>query len=181
MATAAETQARSALPELSAPTAGIRHSTARRRGIPRPRPPETADEPFADEVVQNLVRALVRRVSELVGPDRDGRRPLLDCRELGLRCLLVPVAAPAHEALSPRENEIARMVGLGYTNRAIASVLDISLYTVSAHMRRIFTKLGVGTRAAMVAVLSENPDLCLVPEGDRPGPRDTAAHSPVSA
>ena len=74
----------------------------------------------------------------------------------------------AHDLLSPREHEIARMVGQGYTNRAIARVLDISLYTVSAHMRRIFTKLGVGTRAAMVAALSGQDSLAEAADGGVP-------------
>ena len=34
---------------------------------------------------------------------------------------------------------------------AVASALDISLWTVSTHMRRIFAKLGVNSRAEMVA------------------------------
>lgn len=119
---------------------------------------ERSNDPADDEIVQNLVRALTRRVSELVGPEQEGRGPLLDCVELGRRCLLLPANPQGHEALSPRENEIAGMVGLGYTNRAIATELKISLYTVSAHMRRIFTKLGVGTRAAMVAALAEHPE-----------------------
>lgn len=120
---------------------------------------------LGDEVVQDLVRALVRRVSTLAEPQRAGHgSPLLDCTELGLRCLLIPIGADGHESLSPRENEIARMVARGHTNRAIASMLDISLYTVSAHMRRIFTKLGVSTRAEMIAVLSDNPQLRLMPK-----------------
>ena len=57
---------------------------------------------------------------------------------------------PRH-ALSPREVQIARLVADGATNRAIASSLDISLWTVSTHMRRIFAKLDVGSRAEMVA------------------------------
>ncbi len=55
--------------------------------------------------------------------------------------------------LSPRELEIARMVAKGYANKSIASVLDISSWTVSSHLRRIYTKLGVTSRAAMVARL----------------------------
>lgn len=116
-------------------------------------------DPSSDELVQHLVRALVRRVAEINGQSRVPRRPLMDIAELGVRCVLLPITPPVAALLSPREAEIARMVGLGYTNRAIATVLDISLYTVSAHMRRIFTKLDVGSRAAMVAALSNNPDL----------------------
>ncbi|TFV60434.1 LuxR family transcriptional regulator [Mycobacterium sp. PS03-16] len=61
--------------------------------------------------------------------------------------------------LSPRELEIARMVAKGLTNKSIARVLDISLWTVSTHLRRVFTKLGVGTRAAMVARLLEEDSI----------------------
>jgi RNA polymerase sigma factor (sigma-70 family) len=61
---------------------------------------------------------------------------------------------PTVSALTPREREIARMVGDGFTNKEIASVLEISSWTVSTHLRRIFGKLDVGTRAAMVARLS---------------------------
>ncbi|GAB3729414.1 hypothetical protein GCM10027598_50780 [Amycolatopsis oliviviridis] len=82
------------------------------------------------------------------------RKSLLDVTEHGVRCLLVPVTPEPHDLLSPREHEVARMVGRGYTNKQIAGVLEISLNTVSAHMRRIFTKLGVGSRAAMVAALN---------------------------
>jgi DNA-binding CsgD family transcriptional regulator len=45
------------------------------------------------------------------------------------------------------------MVAKGYANKTIAAVLDISCWTVSTHLRRIFAKLGVGSRAAMVAQL----------------------------
>jgi len=55
--------------------------------------------------------------------------------------------------LSPREFEIARMVAKGYANKSIATVLDISSWTVSSHLRRIYVKLGVTSRAAMVARL----------------------------
>jgi hypothetical protein len=43
------------------------------------------------------------------------------------------------------------MIAEGYPNKTIAAVLDISSWTVGTHLRRVFAKLGVGTRAAMVA------------------------------
>jgi DNA-binding CsgD family transcriptional regulator len=53
--------------------------------------------------------------------------------------------------LSPREQEIARLVARGLPNKTIAAILDISPWTVSTHLRRIFTRLGVSSRAEMVA------------------------------
>ncbi|HEX6345965.1 helix-turn-helix transcriptional regulator [Umezawaea sp.] len=105
-----------------------------------------------DERVRTLLRALVRRVHEL-GP-LEGGAPVLDVQELGVRCVLTPADRGDGAVLSPREREVARMVGLGFTNKMIAAALGISLYTVSTHLRRIFAKLDVPTRAAMVAVLA---------------------------
>jgi DNA-binding CsgD family transcriptional regulator len=68
-----------------------------------------------------------------------------------VRCVLVVSPQVPRHTLSPRELQIARLVAEGATNRAIASALDISLWTVSTHMRRIFAKLGVCSRAEMVA------------------------------
>ena len=53
--------------------------------------------------------------------------------------------------LSPREREVARRVASGLPNKAIAYDLQISAWTVATYMRRIFTKLGVSSRAEMVA------------------------------
>lgn len=47
------------------------------------------------------------------------------------------------------------MVAKGHPNKVIADVLNISSWTVCTHLRRIFAKLGVGSRAAMVAQLLE--------------------------
>jgi DNA-binding CsgD family transcriptional regulator len=54
-------------------------------------------------------------------------------------------------SFSPRESEIARMVAKGYPNKTIAAVLEISSWTVCTHLRRMFAKLRVSSRAAMVA------------------------------
>lgn len=57
--------------------------------------------------------------------------------------------------LSPREIEIVRLVARDRTNKEISRVLGISVWTVGTHMRRVFAKLGVHSRAAMVAVAME--------------------------
>jgi LuxR family maltose regulon positive regulatory protein len=53
--------------------------------------------------------------------------------------------------LSPREQEIVRLVSTGHPNKTIAHKLAISQHTVNTHVRRIFGKLGVNSRAEMVA------------------------------
>jgi DNA-binding CsgD family transcriptional regulator len=80
---------------------------------------------------------------------------LVDIEVDGCRYLLIRMAPPDHGPirLSPREHEIVRMVAKGHPNKVIADVLNISSWTVCTHLRRIFAKLGVGSRAAMVAQL----------------------------
>jgi DNA-binding CsgD family transcriptional regulator len=52
--------------------------------------------------------------------------------------------------LTERELQIIQLVAKGHANKQIADRLHISEWTVSTHLRRIFTKLGVDSRAAMV-------------------------------
>jgi DNA-binding CsgD family transcriptional regulator len=63
--------------------------------------------------------------------------------------------SPEPVKLSAREREIARLISSGHTNKTVAAVLEISLWTVDTHIRRIFAKLGVRSRSAMVAQLAE--------------------------
>jgi DNA-binding CsgD family transcriptional regulator len=90
----------------------------------------------------------------------DGRaseQVLFDIDVDGHRYLLIKTAPVERCALSlsPREREIVRMVALGRQNKVIASVLNISSWTVCTHLRRIFAKLGVTSRAAMVAKVAD--------------------------
>jgi DNA-binding CsgD family transcriptional regulator len=76
-----------------------------------------------------------------------------------VRCVLIVGIPDDNRGLSPREMQIARLVADGATNRAMATMLGISLWTVSTHLRRIFAKLGVSSRAEMVATLFGEPHL----------------------
>ncbi|MEV6239707.1 AAA family ATPase [Lentzea sp. NPDC051838] len=49
--------------------------------------------------------------------------------------------------LSPREQEVARLLAAGHTNRKIADVLFLSPRTVEQHAARVLRKLGVSSRA----------------------------------
>lgn len=54
------------------------------------------------------------------------------------------------ELLTTRELQVASLVAQGYSNKQVAKQLRLSVWTVSTHLRRIFMKLGVDSRAAMV-------------------------------
>ncbi len=113
--------------------------------------------------ITQLVRLLIELVDEESTPESTpkqkmcGEEIILDTQVDGFRYLLVrlPESEQPHIRLSPREQEIVRMVALGHPNKVIADVLNISPWTVCTHLRRIFAKLGVGSRAAMVAHLLE--------------------------
>jgi|HubBroStandDraft_6_1064221.scaffolds.fasta_scaffold402235_1 DNA-binding CsgD family transcriptional regulator len=113
--------------------------------------------------IGELVREIVGQVENSEDPtggprlDGDHEEILIDTHIDGARYLLVrlPEARPLLISLSPREQEIVRMVAKGYPNKTIAGVLNISAWTVCTHLRRTFAKLGVTSRAAMVARLME--------------------------
>ena len=88
---------------------------------------------------------------------RPSEQVLFDIDVDGNRYVLIKTVPVERSALSlsPREREIVRMVALGRQNKVIASVLNISSWTVCTHLRRIFAKLGVTSRAAMVAKVAD--------------------------
>lgn len=123
-------------------------------------PPSESPRIGVSEVLRTLTGLI-----EIVGRER-GAEPsvgnpteevLVDTEVDGSRYLLVRMrrAGSCRIQLSPREQEIVRMVAKGHPNKVIADVLNISCWTVCTHLRRIFAKLGVGSRAAMVAQLLE--------------------------
>jgi len=57
--------------------------------------------------------------------------------------------------LSPREQAIANLVARGFSNKSIAKELQISPWTVATYLRRIFEKLNVNSRTAMIARILE--------------------------
>jgi two-component system, NarL family, nitrate/nitrite response regulator NarL len=134
-------------------TMGTRSATNGRDASP--------DDTILDEI-NDLMRQLVGRVDPGESGLQLGQLPrseeiVFDADVDGVRYLLVRLPKPtrAPVSLSPREHEIVRMVAQGYPNKMVAGVLSISSWTVCTHLRRIFAKLGVTSRAAMVARLME--------------------------
>ena len=61
------------------------------------------------------------------------------------------VRSDSDEVLSSREIEVLRLIAAGLTNREIAGRLFLSLYTVKAHARSIYDKVGAHSRTQAVA------------------------------
>ncbi len=54
------------------------------------------------------------------------------------------------DPLTARELEIARLVAKGFSNKEVGQLLDISHWTVAAHLKATFLKLGIRRRAELV-------------------------------
>lgn len=52
-------------------------------------------------------------------------------------------AEDSYELLTPREREILQMIAEGKTNKEVANILGLSLYTVETHRTHILQKLGL--------------------------------------
>ena len=57
-------------------------------------------------------------------------------------------------ALSKREDEIARLVASGLSNREVAQRLSLSRHTVKNYLFRVYEKLGISTRIELVLYIS---------------------------
>ncbi|MCD6033554.1 MAG: transcriptional regulator, LuxR family [Thermomicrobiales bacterium] len=69
---------------------------------------------------------------------------------------LVPPPNTHGISLTPREDDILRLLVAGQTDPAIAAALFISVRTVEHHVARIFAKLGVHTRTAAATAALAN-------------------------
>ena len=59
------------------------------------------------------------------------------------------------QAISPREQQVAALVCLNYTNRQIAGRLGISQETVKTHVRNLLIKFGLRTKVELRQFLAD--------------------------
>jgi DNA-binding NarL/FixJ family response regulator len=113
---------------------------------------------------QHYVRAALAAGAHAYLGKRTGSTELLAAirrlhagESLGGGCALT--AEPDSDAmtLSAREREIMQCVIQGETSRQIADALGITKSSVDTYRARIFRKLGVDNRAALVALASKQP------------------------
>jgi ATP/maltotriose-dependent transcriptional regulator MalT len=78
-------------------------------------------------------------------------------RRIGGRGAPVPAAAFLPQ-LSPAERKVALLVAQGLTNLQVAERLFLSRHTVDSHLRKIFTKLGIGRRVELAARVAREYD-----------------------
>jgi DNA-binding NarL/FixJ family response regulator len=94
----------------------------------------------------------------LLGVERERDLAARELRALGMRpprrSHSVHPRPEAARQLSSREGQVAHLVAAGQTNRQIATQLHITENTVETHLRRIFTKLKVSSRAAVATIIS---------------------------
>ena len=87
--------------------------------------------------------------AEIVGAIRSvARGELYFPKEIALRL----VEREGRSGLSPREHDVLLMMAKGLTNKEIASVMEISQFTVRNHANHIFEKLEASDRTEAVSI-----------------------------
>jgi ATP/maltotriose-dependent transcriptional regulator MalT len=114
--------------------------------------PQTPSDLFASAIEQgqagDLENTLVTLQAELpTAPSRSELEEETPAESRG--------AQPLVEPLTPREQEVLRLIVQGRTNKEIADELVIVVGTVKAHASNIYGKLGVNNRTQAVAKARE--------------------------
>ncbi|MBQ1027333.1 LuxR C-terminal-related transcriptional regulator [Micromonospora sp. C95] len=108
---------------------------------------------LAAEAVAEAVHLLRQRRSPEVGQARQRLGALL----AGCDMVHTPALQAATPTLTDREWQVARLAAVGGTSRAIAEQLFLSARTVENHLQRVYTKLGVTSRAELRMALGTIP------------------------
>ena len=62
---------------------------------------------------------------------------------------------PEWERLTPRENEVLTYLSKGFTIKEIANLMGIKWFTVNDHIKSIYKKLNVSSRAEAAVLASK--------------------------
>ena len=89
------------------------------------------------------------------GPGGAGGPTLNGARAGAVRTTGESAAGDGAHGLSAREAEVMSLIADGQTNGEIAAHLFLAEKTVKNHVRRIYSKLGVGSRPAAIAYWRE--------------------------
>lgn len=110
----------------------------------------------ADRGVDALDRALPLYAK--AGAGRDAARVRRWLREQGVRRRLASAERPEHGWAAMTESELAvvRLIADGMTNREAAEHLFLSPHTVNSHLRHVYAKLEINSRAALARLVVAN-------------------------
>jgi DNA-binding NarL/FixJ family response regulator len=91
--------------------------------------------------------------------DRLSAAPWIERAQTELRASGGTLGRRGHKSffdLTPQETQVATLVGQGMTNRDAAAQLYLSARTVDHHLRNIFVKLGISSRAELIRLHLES-------------------------
>lgn len=94
------------------------------------------EKPYKDQAILDAVAAAMRRCDEVLQASHRREE-----------------AGHALAALSPREQEVARLVAQGQPNKLIAAALGISEKTVHIHRQHVMEKAGVSSAAELARLM----------------------------
>ncbi len=122
----------------------------------------------SSEAIQDIRRALAAGASGYVPKSAAGATLLSAIRlvldgeiyvppaAIGGMALPLRTAASPGVALTPRQNDVLRLVAAGHANKVIGNMLDLSEKTVKAHLATIFRTLGATSRTHAIALARES-------------------------
>jgi DNA-binding NarL/FixJ family response regulator len=114
------------------------------------------EEALVQEAIMAGAQAFVLKdvhLPDLVGIVRSVARgeSVLDPRVTAKVMATLRSGSPSPDRLSPREQEVVRLVAQGLSNKAIGAKLFISENTVKFHLRNIMSKLGAQSRVEVAS------------------------------
>jgi DNA-binding CsgD family transcriptional regulator len=130
----------------------------RQRALGLPEPWQRGEAPFGagHQLRVSLKDRQTSALPRIPDPDTAARLwaegRTLPIEKAVAEAITVQLDRPASAAgLTPREQQVLRHLAEGKTDQEIATALFVSRRTVATHVRHIFDKLGVTSRAAAAA------------------------------